>query len=145
MKVMRLTSGRITSPPGPRNRSRDEILSGRCQRTGVPVKDSFFFLGLARPVSIEVILTSRATTISVRSARMVFIAFSAATKFSKGANRGSNKGTGLQDEQDLQDSSCESCKSCNHVLINTGAIHKILLTVAGVRASLYGRVSAVGL
>src|SRR6185503_5726347 len=105
---MRRKSGRITSPPGPRNRSRDEILSGRCQRTGVPVNDSFFFLGLAKPVSIEEMLTSRAKTISVRSARMVFIASSASREFNKRANRGSKKGTGLQDEQDLQDQSCQS-------------------------------------
>src|SRR5262249_15065824 len=119
----RLRSGRITSPPGPRNRSRDEILSGRCQRIGVPVKASFFFLGLAKPVSIEEMLRSRAKTISVRNARIVFIA-------SSGGQGIHNRGYGGSGEV---------------YLINAGSIHKILLTVECLRASHDWHISAVGL
>src|SRR5688500_9308657 len=48
---------------------------GRCQSVGVPLSTSFFFLGLAKPVSTEVRLSSNARRIGLPSL-VVFIAFS---------------------------------------------------------------------
>src|SRR5688572_11334787 len=85
---MRRRSGRIAAPPGPRKRSRDEMLSGRCQRIGVPVSASFFFLDLARPVSIEVRLSISANSKRVRIILVVFINFLRDSELTRGAARG---------------------------------------------------------
>src|SRR6185436_9697714 len=117
MNVMRRRSGRISVPPGPSKRSRCEMSLGACQRTGVPV-GCFFFFFCAKPVSIEVMLSSSAKRTSAHTLRVRFIT----PPVVKG---GSVKGNAVTS-------------------IDTGATDEICLRVEGFRALIDRQIPAVG-
>src|SRR5215213_6575456 len=100
---------------------------GRCQRIGVPAGTSFFFLDLARPVSIEVRLSSNARSTSIRSFFDLYIAFSAARSAAWGL---------LRERGDSSDYCCS---------VDTRVLNEIGLAIERLHAMRNRSVASIGL